>query len=86
MLPFPSPGALPDPRIQPVSPALAGGFLTNSSTWGAPSFSVNCAAWAGTWTGKSCPLPMTLAQGKTILPSSLDPAEFDKGSGHITGK
>ena len=27
-LPFPSPGELPDPRIEPVSSALAGGFLT----------------------------------------------------------
>ena len=27
-LPFPSPGDLPDPGIEPVSPALAGGFFT----------------------------------------------------------
>ena len=27
-LPFPSPGDFPDPRIEPVSPALAGGFFT----------------------------------------------------------
>ena len=27
-LPFPSPGELPDPGIQPESPALAGGFFT----------------------------------------------------------
>ena len=27
-LPFPPPGDLPDPRIEPVSPALAGGFFT----------------------------------------------------------
>ena len=27
-LPFPSPGDLPDPRIEPASPALAGGFFT----------------------------------------------------------
>ena len=27
-LPFPSPGVLPDPRIKPASPALAGGFFT----------------------------------------------------------
>ena len=26
--PFPSPGDLPDPGIQPMTPALAGGFLT----------------------------------------------------------
>ena len=32
----PSPGDLPDPGIEPVflkSPALAGGFLTISTTW-----------------------------------------------------
>ena len=27
-LPFPSPGDLPGPGIEPVSPALAGGFFT----------------------------------------------------------
>jgi len=27
-LPFSSPGDLPDPVIEPLSPALAGGFLT----------------------------------------------------------
>ena len=26
--PFPSPGCLPDPGIEPESPALAGGFIT----------------------------------------------------------
>ena len=35
-LPFPSPGDLPDPGVDPVSlmsPALAGGFFTTSATW-----------------------------------------------------
>ena len=35
-LPFPPPGDLPNPRIKPtsqVSPALAGGFFTISTTW-----------------------------------------------------
>ena len=27
-VPFPSPGDLPDPGIEPTSPALAGGFFT----------------------------------------------------------
>ena len=27
-LPFPSPGDLPDPEIEPTPPALAGGFFT----------------------------------------------------------
>ena len=35
-LPFPPPGDLPDPGIEPaslMSPALAGGFFTSSATW-----------------------------------------------------
>ena len=35
-LPFPPPGDLPDPGIEPtspVSPALAGKFFTTSTTW-----------------------------------------------------
>ena len=32
-LPFLSPGDLPDPGMEPESPALAGGFLTTSTTW-----------------------------------------------------
>ena len=35
-LPFPSPGDLPNPEIEPMSlmsPALAGGFFTSSTTW-----------------------------------------------------
>ena len=37
-LPFPPPGDLPDPEIEPGSlrsPALAGVFFTTSATWGA---------------------------------------------------
>ena len=39
-LPFPPPGDLPDPGIEPtslMSPALAGRFFTTSATWEAPS-------------------------------------------------
>ena len=32
-LSFPSPGCLPDPRIEPAAPALVGRFLTNYTTW-----------------------------------------------------
>ena len=28
-MPFPPPGDLPNPRIEPISPALAGGFFTS---------------------------------------------------------
>ena len=40
-LPCPSPGDLPDPGIEPaslMSPALAGGFFTTSTTWDTPVF------------------------------------------------
>ena len=32
-LPCSPPGALPDLGIEPMSPALAGGFFTSSTTW-----------------------------------------------------
>ena len=38
-LPFPPPGDLPDPGIEPASlasPALAGGFFTNYTIWEVP--------------------------------------------------
>ena len=35
-LSFPTSGHLPNPGIEPVSPALAGGFFTTSTTWEAP--------------------------------------------------
>ena len=38
-LPFPPLGDLPDPGIKPASPALAGGFLTTSTTREALVFS-----------------------------------------------
>ena len=40
-LPFPSPGDLPDPGIEPLSvrsPALASGFFTTSTTWEASPY------------------------------------------------
>ena len=44
-LPFPPPGDLPDPGIEPTSPsspALAGGFFTTSATWETPQSIVTC--------------------------------------------
>ena len=35
-LPCPPPGDLSNPGIEPISPALAGGFFTTSATWEAP--------------------------------------------------
>ena len=43
-VPFPSPGGLPDPGIEPmtlISRALAGGFFTTSVTWEAPIYPAN---------------------------------------------
>ena len=43
--PFPSPGDLPDPGIEPTSltsPALAGGFFTTSITWDVSELQVPC--------------------------------------------
>ena len=37
-LPFPPPGDLPDPGIEPESPVLAGGFFTTSATWEAQPY------------------------------------------------
>ena len=43
-LPFPTPGNLPDPGIEPKSPespALSGGFFTTSATWEAQELGVS---------------------------------------------
>ena len=38
---FPTPGDLPDPGIEPESPALAGIFFTTEpASWEAPNFSL----------------------------------------------
>ena len=42
-LPFPSPGDIPDPGMEPVSPvspALAGEFFTTRAPWEAPGFHI----------------------------------------------
>ena len=39
-LPFPSPGDLPDPGIEPRSTALAGRFFTPSTAWEATGYRV----------------------------------------------
>ena len=35
---FPSPGDLPDPGIEPVSPSIGGWTLYHCTTWDAPSW------------------------------------------------
>ena len=53
MLPFPTPGDLPDPRIEPASltSALAGGFFTTSVTWKLEQWklSPDCTEYNQTW-------------------------------------
>ena len=44
-LPCPSPGDLPDPGIEPASPALAGGFFTTSTTWEAHASTYSQEKW-----------------------------------------
>ena len=41
-LPFPSPGDLPNARIKPVSPALAGRFFTTREEVGEPKLPILC--------------------------------------------
>ena len=40
---FPTPGALPDPGIEPTSPALTDGFFTTGASWEAPAPQKNTA-------------------------------------------
>ena len=49
-LPFPTPGHIPDPGIEPVSlssPALASGFFKTSTTWEALTYitALRIASW-----------------------------------------
>ena len=44
-LPFTTPRDLPDPGIEPTSPALAGRFFTTGATWEAP-------VWIDMWFNK----------------------------------
>ena len=43
-LPFPLPGNLPDPGIEPILPALAGGFFTAEPP-GKPVYWFNLVSW-----------------------------------------
>ena len=46
---FPIPGDLPNPGIEPKSPALAGGFFTISAPWEAPGRSSQRVDKTGAW-------------------------------------
>ena len=82
-LPFPSPGDLPDPGIQPglsTSPSLTGGFFTPSDIWDCQSVqSLSCIRLSATpWTAarqaspsitNSQSLPK-LISNKLVMPSN----------------
>ena len=46
---FPPPGDLPDPGIEPASPALAGGFFTTSATWETLTACLTMVLLEGPW-------------------------------------
>ena len=82
-LPFPSPGDLPNPGIEPRSPALAGRFLTIWATKGArsvqfSSVAQSCPTLSGPWiTARQASLSITNSQSllklmpiKSVMPSS----------------
>ena len=48
-LPFLPPGDLPDPGIEPASPALAGGFFTTSATWETLTACLTMVLLEGPW-------------------------------------
>ena len=45
-LPLPSPGALSRPGIEPMSPALAGGFFTTEPQWQPPYIYLSAIYWS----------------------------------------
>ena len=62
------PGDLPDPGIKPTSLALAGGFFTTSTTWGAPS---HCRNLSKPMTLFGPQFPNSWTEEKTTYPHSL---------------
>ena len=79
-LPFPSPGDLPDPGLEPYSPALAGRFFTASTTSEAPRMRnkdlLSSRHWANTPVGPpGIPIPSLV----TEMPSDF-PSQFIKAS------
>ena len=58
-LPFPSPGDLPDPGVEPASPALAGGFFTPEPLLTKRGLVSRLWAWLTGWCRPRSPLPST---------------------------
>ena len=68
-LPFPPPGDLPDPAIEPATlmlPVLEGGFFTTSSTWEALIRAYIFQVFLLTHAGPEGPLP-TIAMNRLII-------------------
>ena len=72
-MPFPFPGDLPDPGIEPASltfPALAGRFFTTSATWEAPLEMEGCEL-----AGRGQPGPRYLGSRAALLCTRLVPSQ-----------
>ena len=73
VLPFPSPGTLPDPGIEPVtfvSPALAGGFLITESP-GEPSGLKSTQSYRELHGGRGGPCPVLCSWQTDTPPAQL---------------
>ena len=65
-LPFPSPGDLPDPGIEPtslLSPALAGGFFTTSAAWRTWVILISHSSQGEEWLRVGAQTPVLLLAG-----------------------
>ena len=69
-LPFPSPGDLPNPGIEPRSPALAGGFFTTGSPWEAHALNVRPTP-RRPWAGGGSPPPEAAGEAGLLWASRL---------------
>ena len=58
--PCPPPGDLPDPGIEPASPALAGGFFITRATWEAQNTLVRILE-SSIYSGNKCKLILRLS-------------------------
>ena len=77
-LPFPSPGDLPDPAIEPASPALAGGFFTTSTSLGKQREGSSINVYKGEASGSCRTREHTGCRGKTsvFIPLNLSDQFF----------